>query len=842
MPDQLPRAGVRATIEDIEKFQRDAKAYNAALNSMKVGTQGATQAHKQQAAQLGQLPSKFNQVQSSARQLASQANSLAGQASLLSNQMTMTGASAASMAQGILAAVGTVGVATTAISLAVGGVKASLDALARVEPLWQARDAYMALSGGISSVADTLVQETQRASQFTVSEYKIITSANQDLLAGYDQLVAAYPKLMTLATTVAAATGQSVESSFNKITAALRSGSQSALESAGVWMDVQDAQEDYAAQSNRTIDQLRQEEKQLIAIQVVLDEMDEYIAEMGGATESALTPIRQLKSEFGLLKDEILAIMGSGILGFLKAIGLDLPGAISGARTRLAAGQELQGLFADVRKAYQAGEIPPDVYEEIARQMLAGRRGVSIEGLAAQMAELLGREAPGAVVPELTLEEQLAAETREAIRLGPEGLERQLTLDALRRSTGLAPYLTFEETEAARQRMLRDIEAYIDHFGDVTSPQARYQLELMTAGWDEFASAVRKASQPVSLSRLKELNKYLLYTAGAGMGDWARAFAREHGGRSPMQAYARHEDPLQAAMIDRLWGEQFARQKGRPPTEAEWRGHWYEQWAPLEAYPGGPIAKATGALAEQIDKMLADDNLGGLDDVFHDTWKKSKDLAPTFEDVRSEAEILAEFTGETLVPSMEDLGSAGDQAADALYKLRDAAAGAAERDRELPPPGGTPTGEIEVPEDVIEKARDTLFDVGPKRRPGAEVTGGDVYIDEEGRAFRRRSPGSNVWEEIESFQRGGITRMGGIFRLHPNEVVAPLNRLTDMMTNMRMTSAGAGQLVIQNLSIPVTLGAGHPAGVASDVQQAVIGAIRGPAGMELIRAGRRLGL
>jgi hypothetical protein len=88
-------------------------------------------------------------------------------------------------------------------------------------------------------------------------------------------------------------------------------------------------------------------------------------------------------------------------------------------------------------------------------------------------------------------------------------------------------------------------------------------------------------------------------------------------------------------------------------------------------------------------------------------------------------------------------------------------------------------------------------------------------------------------------QHGGITRAGGLFNLHANELVMPLNRLTDMV-NMRMGARGGGGLNIGALNIPVTV-AGGGAGVATNVQQAVVGAIKGRGGTELMRAARRLG-
>jgi len=89
--------------------------------------------------------------------------------------------------------------------------------------------------------------------------------------------------------------------------------------------------------------------------------------------------------------------------------------------------------------------------------------------------------------------------------------------------------------------------------------------------------------------------KYREAPAGVPAG-WYRQFQEEHG-ETPEEFYKRTGEGLDEALADRAWGEQFARDTGRPPNEDEWRYNWYmtrrghppptfspEQWDILRKY------------------------------------------------------------------------------------------------------------------------------------------------------------------------------------------------------------------------------------------------------------------
>ena len=336
MADKLPPVGVKAVVEDIEQFKRDAKALNTALADMKDGTTKVTQAQKGLGTALGPLPGSLKRVQASAKALSGEASGLGGRITDLSSSMAGNAAGAGTMVEGLMGVVGTVGIVVGVVGGLAAVFAMSMAALERVEPLWQARDAYAALSDQAGDTADAMIRDTVRASQFTVSEYKVITMANQELLAGYDQLADAFPQLMELAATTAAATGQTVEGAFTRIVTAFRTGNQAALESAGVFLELDAAMEAYVEGTPRDVEDLSDLERQLIALGVAAEDIPGYIESMGGASDSAMAPIRELKTEIGYLKDEMLATIATGFLGFLEGIGLDPVAGIKGLRERVA--------------------------------------------------------------------------------------------------------------------------------------------------------------------------------------------------------------------------------------------------------------------------------------------------------------------------------------------------------------------------------------------------------------------------------------------------------------------------------------------------------------------------
>lgn len=358
---------------------------------------------------------------------------------------------------------------------------------------------------------------------------------------------------------------------------------------------------------------------------------------------------------------------------------------------------------------------------------------------------------------------------------------------AERKAITIAPYVTFEKYQEYSKAYYAALEAWYNEYApNLWGAKAQYELSIINSRWEGIASNITRAGKGIgtSVSSMKRLADETLLASKA-LGAWATAFKAERGGRGVLAAYARHEEPLTAALIDKLWGEQFAREAGRPPTEEEWKAHWYAVWYPKELYhvPGAPIGAPTGPLAEGARKLLSEQGLLGLGDIYQDEYLQRKGLLGEMDKETSAREVLVE--------ALDEMTAAVNAAKDAF----------------TPPP----TDEEDAAGEAAKAAVKTI---------AKELGAG--------------------WTGIPELQRGGLTRGAGLAWLHAGELIIPMNRLIDTV-NMRMGGGDGGGLTIQSLSIPVTVGAGASATVARDVQSAVVHAIRGRAGTEMRRAARRRG-
>jgi hypothetical protein len=298
-----------------------------------------------------------------------------------------------------------------------------------------------------------------------------------------------------------------------------------------------------------------------------------------------------------------------------------------------------------------------------------------------------------------------------------------LAADAQKLALRLSPYMSLDEVLAFEKAYLERKLAWREEwFGREDTTPALDALSDIDREAEAIVDAFEEANKKVKTTTksLKDMATAALL-ANLDIGSWASAFAAEHGGAGPMETYKKHAQPLVAAMIDKLWGEDFAKKTGRPPSDEEWRAHWYEQWQPLELWPGGPIAEATGPEADRAKAMLKAMGIEDFGQVFNDEYLKRQGVIDNMENEITQGDLLIAAMGkwtaylEGLIPPTDEEDGDGED------------------------------------KDGTGKPTDVVV-IDPKTgQPVKSGIGGPV-----------------------EFQHGGITRGAGLAFLHPNEAIIPI--------------------------------------------------------------------
>jgi len=767
-------------------------------------------------------------------------------------------------------------------------IESTIETMEDLEKTSGAERAFTNLSRTAGISFDSIVSDTRKASGYTIEAYDIFTRANKELRDGFGGIAENMPQLAGLARTMGDAFGVDAAGMLDNLTGAIREADAATLESEFGFRGVSAALREAAADIGVTVENLDEVTASNIALQVVLPQTEQMMRNLGATSSTATSDMKQSWKELlGFMSTQRDVMVAEGVLLFggkpgdiaaasdlseqilqfsarMKELrGQTDEGAVSaesfarawerveeifgpgGIEEMMLSGRVPLGIDADAIRSLRdeiediAAGIEPLTFDplrivtpvaflkefdaemekardevaklehewtvafaefmpiEDARQSAGYLAQVYMDKMAdairntgsfaSDEAEATTNKVLGILAQFLDTAEAWSTETMS--RIGSEmigaaykaytDLVGDQTKEAERIALGLSPYLSLGDVEqfsGATEKLLADWAELWSIAPD--SLQAQYARRNILKDAQDIADAIRDANKETKASTgsMKDFASASLL-ANQNLGEWAAAFTMEHGGRDPMQAYARHEEPLVAAMVDKLWGEDFAKEKGRPPSDADWQAHWYEQWAPLEAWKGGPVGADTGPAGERAKAILKALGIEDLGDIYKKDWDKRHGLI---------AEMDTEMT------KIQELNTALGGLAGYINSI------IPPTEPPPPPPGYT--------------------------LPAIPQLG---------------APPPAPYFAVPGMQHGGITRAGGLFNLHAKEVVMPLNRLTDMV-NMRMGARGGGGLNIGALNIPVTV-AGGGAGVATNVQQAVVGAIRGRGGTELMRAARRLG-
>ena len=165
--------------------------------------------------------------------------------------------------------------------------------------------AYERMSKDMGIAGDKLISKLKEVSKGTVSTKDLMLSSNKAMALGVGRDMETITKLMEIARLKGQNMGLDTTQAFNDIVTGIGRGSPLILDNLGITIKLASAQEQYAEQLGKSVDDLTDYEKSQSILNAVLKSGTEELERMG---EVALTPaerMQQLNVQFAEMKAKI---------------------------------------------------------------------------------------------------------------------------------------------------------------------------------------------------------------------------------------------------------------------------------------------------------------------------------------------------------------------------------------------------------------------------------------------------------------------------------------------------------------------------------------------------------
>jgi len=349
--DAAGTAAARKEIDALVKAMQQAGAAKAPnANYSQVAAQartaatavdGLSKADQQAARAAEQLAQAQNRTAQSAAQAAaaeSRAEKAAlqlAQAQQRANQAAQSGGGyfdkmGASIQSSIMGIVGPAAIATTAIK----GIELAVNAAQTGAQLQGIEQSFRALAKTGGQTADALLAKMRAAAQGTISDAKLMESANTGLLLTNGKMAAELPRLIEIARASARATGQEVSFVFDSLARGIARGSPMIIDNAGITLNAAKAFDDYAASIGKSADQLTKAEQQQATLNAVVAAGNDIITKTGGAQAGNAEMYAQANTQIENAKNRAAELAADGLLPVVSGFGA-LAGAITGTDSTL---------------------------------------------------------------------------------------------------------------------------------------------------------------------------------------------------------------------------------------------------------------------------------------------------------------------------------------------------------------------------------------------------------------------------------------------------------------------------------------------------------------------------
>jgi len=260
-------------------------------------------------------------------------NRLSGQVDSFDSRIGGVGARVAEQAAGFFTAEAAIAAVSKAMDIAIGiagdleeGLMGGADIAASFDRLTE--------SAGLSAtVLDTL----RTATHGTVTDLELMKTVNQDLAAGMNLTEQQFQALADGAFALANATGVSVKEALDTMNDAMLTGRTRALAMLTGKIDLEAAEQKYAASLKTTVDRLTSEEKLLAARAGILESVTSATTRLGEQTDGLDEKVAQAQVSYQNFMDTLGTSISESpaILAGIDAIGEALLGAFGGSQEDL---------------------------------------------------------------------------------------------------------------------------------------------------------------------------------------------------------------------------------------------------------------------------------------------------------------------------------------------------------------------------------------------------------------------------------------------------------------------------------------------------------------------------
>ena len=308
MASNFPQVGVSAVV-------LNAQQYGAALQQMAQQTTNASNQIKQAATGTQALDTSTKSVLGTLQQFVPQIGQVQNQMSALGDMFGLTGEDIAAIA--------------VPIGIAAAGLTAFLALATRGAGFSDIQNGFAHLTAAAGQTADTLLSQLHNASKGTIDDMTLMTITNNALLGVNGQLQKSFgqdlPQMMSIADTVAKATGQDTVSVFDSISEAIKRGQTRGLQAIGIVVDQKQAYDDYAKSMDISVKSMTKADQEQALLNATLKAGKQVTDELGTSQESNATKMEQagtsITNTLNSLSDTIQPVFGALLDGLNSILG-----------------------------------------------------------------------------------------------------------------------------------------------------------------------------------------------------------------------------------------------------------------------------------------------------------------------------------------------------------------------------------------------------------------------------------------------------------------------------------------------------------------------------------------